>query len=252
MRILAMTQARLGSTRLPNKVLKKIGKETLLDIHLKRLMKSSYIDRVLVATTTEAGSDQICDVALRNGCLFSKGSTEDVLDRFYQAALPYNPEWVIRVTSDCPLLDAKLVDEVIDEAIKSDFDYYTNTLVEDFPDGQDIEIFKMSALTKAWKEAKLPSEREHVTPFIRKNCTFKGGELFRGGDYSAKENYGQIRMTVDEPADFEMMAWLIGELGIERRWKDYVDHMLKNPKNCINQDIVRNEGYLKSLKRDRA
>lgn len=250
-KVIILTQARLGSTRFPNKVLKKIGQESLLSIHLKRLKKSKNASKIIVATTYEEDSDKIVEVAGNENVESFKGSTEDVLDRFYQAAKNEQPDYVVRVTSDCPLIDHQLVDQVIEMTIQNDLDYGSNILVEEFPDGQDIEVIKWSALKKAWLEAKLSSEREHVTPYIRKNTDFNGGSLFKAMNFPANANYNQVRMTVDEPSDLETVALLISKLGVNVNWKTYADYIIENPEVFENQKIVRNEGYIKSLKNDK-
>jgi spore coat polysaccharide biosynthesis protein SpsF len=150
MKIIAITQARCGSTRLPNKVLKKINGETLLSIHLSRILKSKKIDQLLVATTTEPADGAIEEVAKSMGLPYYRGSVSNVLDRYYQAAKPHHPDWVVRLTSDCPLIDAGLIDKIIDKAIELDVDYCSNTLDPTYPDGMDAEVFKYSALEKAW------------------------------------------------------------------------------------------------------
>ncbi|WP_420386055.1 cytidylyltransferase domain-containing protein [Roseivirga sp.] len=246
MKIVAITQARVGSTRLPAKVLKRIQDKTLLQIHLERILKSKLIDDLIVATTHETGVDQICQITELVGAKCFKGSTDDVLDRFYQSVKGFGVDWVIRLTSDCPLIDPDLIDEVVNLALESDADYCANILIENFPDGQDIEVFKMSALERAWREATSKSDREHVTPYIRSNTDFKGGNIFKGVNYNAPSNFNKIRMTVDEPADFEMMAWLIESLGTGKSWLEYTEFMLQNPDHLVNADIIRNEGYLKS------
>ncbi|CAM4200414.1 cytidylyltransferase domain-containing protein [Aquirufa beregesia] len=249
-KVIILTQARIGSTRFPSKVLKKIGEESLLSIHLKRLKRSENAAKIIVATTFEDDSDKIVDIAMHENVESIKGSTDDVLDRFYQAAKKENPDFVVRVTSDCPLIDHQLIDQVIEMTIQNDLDYGSNILVEEFPDGQDIEVIKWSALEKAWQEAKLPSEREHVTPYIRKNTDFNGGTLFKAKNFSANANYNQVRMTVDEPSDLETIAMLISKLGMDQSWKTYADYIVENPEVFENQKIVRNEGYSKSLQKD--
>jgi spore coat polysaccharide biosynthesis protein SpsF len=247
---LIITQARVGSTRLPRKVLLKIKDETLLAMHLQRLKKSKLADGIVVATTTNNNDDEI--VSLCNGWGFktSRGSVDDVLDRFYSAASQLKPEWVVRVTSDCPLIDPVLIDAVIAFTQAHDADYGANVLEERFPDGQDIEVFKFSALEKAWKEAQLKSEREHVTPYIRNNADYKGGNLFKAVSFTGVYNYSDIRMTVDEPQDFELIKTVIANLGTERTWLQYTKYIIDNNLQLINGDIIRNEGLIKSLKND--
>lgn len=249
-KVIILTQARIGSTRFPQKVLKKIGEESLLSIHLKRLKKSENASKIVVATTFEKESDKIVEIAMLENVEAVKGSTDDVLDRFYQAAKNDKPDFVVRVTSDCPLIDHRLIDQVIEMTIQNNLDYGANILVEEFPDGQDIEVIKWSALEKAWLEAKLPSEREHVTPYIRKNTDFNGGTLFKAMNFPANANYNQVRMTVDEPSDLDTITLLISKLGLDESWKTYADFIVENPKVFENQKIVRNEGYIKSLEKD--
>jgi len=251
MEVLAITQARSGSTRLPNKVLKTIGGFTLLEIHLQRIQKSSKIDKLLVATTVDELDTRIVEIAKNNGLPFYQGSIDNVLDRFYQAAKEFQPKWVVRLTSDCPLIDAKLIDSIIDYAIEKDVDYCSNTLNPTFPDGMDIEVFKFSALEKAWKEAKLDSEKEHVTPFIHKNSTFNGLDLFVSCNYESDKNFADVRLTVDEPEDFEVVKLIIEKIGLDKDWKEYTDFYLSNKEiNELNGSSKRNEGYDKSLKED--
>jgi spore coat polysaccharide biosynthesis protein SpsF len=178
MRIVLITQARIGSTRFPNKVTMPLGTSTLLGVHLERVKKAKMVTACVVATTNEDGVNVITGIAQHSGVSVYQGNLNDVLDRFYQAALPFKPDYVVRVTSDCPLLDANLIDAVIELTIKEKADYGANILIEEFPDGQDVEVFTFSALQKAWEEAVLPSEREHVTPYIRNNSSVKGGGDF--------------------------------------------------------------------------
>ena len=248
--VIILTQARIGSTRFPQKVLKKIGEESLLSIHLKRLKKSENASKIVVATTFENESDKIVEIAMLENIEAVKGSTHDVLDRFYQAAKNDKPDFVVRVTSDCPLIDHRLIDQVIEMTVQNNLDYGANILLEEFPDGQDIEVIKWSALEKAWLEAKLPSEREHVTPYIRKNTDFNGGTLFKAMNFPANANYNQVRMTVDEPSDLDTITLLISKFGLDESWKTYADYIAENSEVFENQKIVRNEGYLESLRKE--
>lgn len=246
-----ITQARSGSTRLPGKVLKEIGGKSLLQIHLERLKKCKTISEIIVATTIKEEDQVIYDKAIEWGFSASRGSESDVLDRFYQSVKDKKADWIVRVTSDCPLIDPVLVDKVIDFVCNNNKDYGANILVENFPDGQDIEVFKFSALESAWKNAKLVSEREHVTPYIRNNSDFKGGSLFSAINYPCDLDYSKIRMTVDEGRDFELISILINNLGTDKTWLEYTNYMIQNDLTTINDSIIRNEGLLKSLKNDK-
>ena len=250
MKVLAITQARTGSTRLPNKILKKINEETLLEIHIQRILKSKKIDKLIIATTTAPADDAIARIGEKVHTAVYRGSEDDVLDRFYQTAKTIKPEWVVRLTSDCPLIDPILIDQVIELAQKENADYCSNTLLEKFPDGQDVEVFKFTALEEAWKYAKLNSEREHVTPYIRKNSTMENADRFKSLNFDTPEDYGYLRMTVDEPKDFDLIEKLVIELGTDKSWQEYVSHILEHQLFTINTGITRNEGLLKSLKKD--
>ncbi len=250
MKVLAITQARVGSSRLPAKVLKPVGKQTLLDLHLQRVAGSRLIDQLIVATTTETGAEKIAAIAQQNGVEVFFGSLNDVLDRFYQAALKYKPDYVVRLTSDCPLLDPQLIDDVITFALAQQLDYVSNTLSPTFPDGQDIEVFRFAALEKAWQEATLLSDREHVTPYIWKNSTFYQKTIFTSANFSGPENFSEVRLTVDEPGDLMTICALVERLGAAAGWKAYVTYYLTHPNIVKNGSLLRNEGYTKSLLQD--
>lgn len=246
-----VTQARTGSTRLPGKVLKKINGISLLQIHLYRLKNCKKIDQTIVATTVNEEDAVIYNNSIELGYGAFRGSEINVLDRFYQAVKDEGADWIVRVTSDCPLLDAQLVDDVVDFAQNHDYDYVSNGLIEHFPDGQDVEVFKFSALKSAWENAKLDSELEHVTPYIINNSDVRGGKLFKGKNYSCEEDYSNIRMTVDEPRDFDLIEHLILKLGAEKTWLEYTDYIIENNLSKMNDQIIRNEGLIKSLKNDK-
>ena len=153
-KVLIVTQARLQSTRLPKKILKEISGESILQIHLKSLSQSKYFDNLVVATTQEKGIEDVIKLLKNTSTKYYQGSTLDVLDRYYQASLPYNPEYIVRVTSDCPLIDANLMDKIVEFTFNCGVDYVSNTLVEHYPDGQDVEVISMAALKKAWINTK--------------------------------------------------------------------------------------------------
>lgn len=249
--IIAITQARTTSTRLPNKVLKEIEGKTLLQIHIERIKRSKKIDQLIVATTVNETDEPIVNLCHQLGCTVSRGSEADVLDRFYQAVKNTPPHYVVRLTSDCPLVDANLIDAVIEYCIKNDLDYCSNTLNPYYPDGQDVEVFKFSALEKAWMMAQLESEREHVTPYIWKNSSFKGGQLFNSDNYKeGEQSYGHLRMTVDEEQDFVVIKSLIEKLGLDKDWKTYGEYLEKSKLLILNNSISRNEGYSKSINKE--
>jgi spore coat polysaccharide biosynthesis protein SpsF len=245
-KVVAITQARCGSTRLPNKVLKKINGKTLLEIHLHRIQKSKKIHKLIVATTINCADDAIVAICNKLNVSYYRGDEMDVLDRFYQSLLGQNVSYVVRLTADCPLIDPVLIDEVIDYTISKDLDYCSNTLVENFPDGQDIEVIKFHAFKEAWKNADKSYQREHVTPYIRENSTFAGGTRFKSDNFETVKKYGDVRMTVDEQKDFDVISLLIEKLGTEKKWIDYADFYQSDKQiQSLNSDIKRNEGYKK-------
>ena len=254
MKVLAITQARYGSTRLPAKILKEVNGQTLLEIHLNRILQSKTIDKLKIATTDEEGSKYIVDVAEKVGVEYFKGSVDDVLSRFYGTAESEKPDYVIRLTSDCPLIDPNVIDAVVTFALEHPEYDYVHTEAKSFPDGLDTEVMKFSAIEKAYKEANLKSEREHVTPYIWKNGTAEGGAIFNTYNYpnpDGEYNADDYRITIDEPEDFEVIKALIENIGIEKGWKEYIDYLLDHKEvYAINSRFANNEGYAKSIAND--
>lgn len=254
MKILAITQARYGSTRLPAKILKEVNGQSLLEIHLSRILKSKTIDKLKIATTEEEGSKYIVEIAEKLGVDYFKGSVDDVLSRFYNTAVTEVPDYVVRLTSDCPLIDPFVIDSIVSFALEHPEYDYIRTDAKSFPDGLDTEVMKFSALQKAYIDANLKSEREHVTPFIWKNGTMEGGTIFNTfyfknpiGLYNAND----YRITIDEPEDFEVIKVLIETLGVHKSWKEYIDYLLENKDLYdINSKFNNNEGYIKSITND--
>ena len=251
-KVIAISQARIGSTRLPGKVLKSIKGKSLLQIHVERILKSRQIHQLIIATTISPEEYKIVQIANKLGIQSYQGSVNDVLDRFYQSIKSIEADYIVRLTSDCPLIDAELIDAVVHHTISNNLDYCSNTLNPTYPDGQDVEVFKYEVLKKAWENASLPSEREHVTPYIWKNSTYKGGQLFNSDNVASKDFFGKLRMTVDEPADFELIKVLIDVLGADASWLTYAQYLLNHEKiSDINSAINRNEGYKKSISNEK-
>ncbi len=249
-KVIIATQARVGSSRFPNKILKLIDDKTLIEHHIDRLSLVENVDKIIVATTQEEGITELIDLLKSRDVEVYQGSTENVLDRFYNAVKDHELDYVVRVTSDCPLIDPNLIYEVIDFTIKNNLDYGANILEELFPDGQDVEVFKFSALEEAFNNAELKSDKEHVTPYIRRNSSYCGGDKFRSDNYPNEINYNSIRMTVDEEKDLEAIKILVDKVGVSNTWKEYTDYIINNTSSFSNQKIERNEGFIKSLKND--
>ena len=252
--IAIIVQARMASTRLPGKVLKKIFGKTLLEHLISRLKKVKSADKIIVATTTKQRDGKIVKAAKKLGVDFFRGSEEDVLDRTYQAAKIRrlaDGDAIVRVTSDCPIIDPAIVDKVINfyKRNKNKFDYVSNTYPPTFPDGMDTEVFSFKALERAWKNASLLSEREHVTAYI-----YKHTEIFRIGNVRSTKDNSHLRLTVDEPNDLILVRKIFGALYKKNKYftlRDILSFLKRNPKSIsINQHIKRNEGYLTSLKED--
>lgn len=243
MKIAVVTQARVGSNRLPTKVLKVIGEISLLEIHIINARRCKLPTYYFVATTDEPNAHFIEEKALACGWDCFKGSTNDVLGRFYFACESIKPDYLVRITSDCPFVQPGLIDELICFAVTNKLDYASTS--ENFPDGVDAEIFTWEMLELAFKNAKLLSEREHVTPWIRNNAA-KKGHLEPETD-----EFKDVRLTVDEIEDFNCIEVLIERFGIDKNWKEYAKFVIENPKLFKNQGIQRNEGYAKSLLNDR-
>ena len=248
MKFLVIIQARCGATRLPNKVLKEINGKTCLELMLNRVSKSKLIDEIIVATTINKEDIQVANLVTKLGYRVFVGSSGDVLDRYYQCAKLIKPEYVIRLTADCPLFDYRVLDEAISE-LKPDTDYLTE-YSETFPDGQDIEIMKFNVLEEAWKNANMMSEREHVTLYIRNNK-----DKYKIQDFVCKiGNLHDERWTLDEPRDFEMITKVYEHFmpKVDFTMKEVYDYLQENQEiRAINNSITRNEGLAKSLKNDK-
>ena len=251
MKVIAITQARTGSKRFPNKILKKINGKTLLQIHIDRVKKAKSLNDIIIASTLKKDDKIIEDLSNKLNINCFRGSELDVLDRFYQSIKNIKPNFIVRLTSDCPLIDPILIDEIVEKAKFYNLDYYSNTLDELYPDGQDIEVISFKSLEYAWKNSKLKSDREHVTPFIIRNSSYMGQNLFNSNSHKITGNYNSIRLTVDEQKDFDVIEIIIKKLGFEENWETYADFYQNNNKiKNLNKHIIRNEGYKKSLKLD--
>jgi len=249
--ILGILQARCSSSRLSGKVLKRLQGKPMLEHQIRRIQRSQRIDKLVVATSTDPADEPLAKLCRDVGIDCYRGSLEDVLDRFYRAARRFDPEHVVRLTGDCPLADPKVIDEIIDLYLAGNYDYASNCLDGcNFPDGLDAEVFSMSALETAFNEAKLQSQREHVTLFINRQP-----ERFRIGLLRSDTDYSKLRWTVDEPADFEFVTRVYDALYPSRpdfTMNDVLALLQSMPElTSINSRFERNEGLQKSLARDK-
>lgn len=238
MKITAIVQARMGSSRLPGKVLKKIADRSVIELLLQRLSKSELIDEICVATTKNHEDDVLCTEVQKLGFEVYRGSEIDVLERFYHAALHCRSDHVVRITGDCPLIDSEIVDRVIRLFLDKDADYASNTLPPSFADGLDVEIFKMSVLEEAQQLANSSFEREHVTPFLRKNCSLQA-------NLCNSEDHSEIRLTLDQREDLILLTDIFEYFSpdIYFSYQDIIELLNKTPdKILINGHIKRNAG----------
>lgn len=245
--IIAVIQSRIGSTRLPGKVLLNLEGKTVLERVIERVKNSKLIKEVIVATTLLKEDLKIVKLCAEMGIKVYCGSGEDVLDRYFQVARILQPRHIVRITADCPLIDPKVIDGIIKLHLKEKADYTSNTLKATFPDGEDVEVFTFQALKKAWKNARLFFEREHVTPYIRKHpALFKHANLSYAADLSRK------RWTLDEKEDYRFIKLIYKNLFKKRSvfgMEEILEFLCEHPDyEKINYRIKRNEGYLKSLK----
>ena len=248
--ILAILQARLSSTRLPGKVLKKILGVPMLQLQLERLGRVKKVDKLLVATSDRPEDRELFSLCENIGIDCFRGSLDDVLDRFYRAAGKYKPEHIVRLTGDCPLTEPEVIDRVIEYHLKGRYEYTATGLEPTFPHGVGAEIMRFEILERAWLEAKLPSEREHVTPYI-----WKRPNQFKIGRYKNNDDLSHYRWTVDEPEDFEFVTCVYEALYPQKpdfNMVDILELLKENPElTKINAAFSRNEGYLRSLEKDK-
>lgn len=248
--ILAILQARVSSSRLPGKVLKPIMGRPMLALQIERVLQAKKIDQLIIATSTDPSDDELETLCREINAPCYRGSLNDVLDRFYQAAQIWKPTHIVRLTGDCPLIDPEVIDDVITFYLNGDYDYASNAVEPTFPDGLDVEIFRFSVLEGAWKEACLPSQREHVTPFIHQQP-----DRYRIGHYKNTEDLSHLRWTVDEQEDFNLINKIYEELYPVKpnfRMADILNLFQQKPEwPTINKQFERNEGFIKSLHEDR-
>jgi len=233
-------QARMGSSRLPGKTLMELDDtKTTLDFVIDQLSFSKLIDRVIIATTSLDKDNIIEENARSLGINCFRGSETDVLDRYYRCAKYFDMKTIVRITADCPIIDPTIVDKVIEQFHSGDYDYATNTIFRTYPTGTDVEIFSFQSLEKSWHEAKLSSEREHVTPFLRnKNSGFKIKNV------ENEENVSHLRWTLDMNEDLILIREIVSK--IKKRpilMNDVLDLFSKEPELIsINEHLTKSRG----------
>lgn len=249
--VLAIVQARMGSTRLPGKSMMKLNGIPALQHVLTRLAASRQIDTVAVATSLGATDDLIAEFCGLLGVYCYRGSEDDVLDRYYRCAVELGGDVVVRITGDCPLIDPDVVDSCISLYFDSigDGDIYCSNCVErSYPDGLDVEVFSLSMLSRAWHQAEYASEREHVTPYMRTH--YPQRHLILQG-----ENYSSVRLTLDYAEDYAVLDALIRAVAPDNGpipFVSAVEWLQQHPDYAaLNAKYEINEGLAKSLREDR-
>lgn len=239
MKVVAIVQARMGSTRLPNKVMKPISGTPMIELLLSRLAKAKSIDQIVLATSTDERNTPLVAHVEKLGYTCVRGSENDVLDRYLMAARQAKADIVVRITGDCPLIDAELVDKAIEKFKSTGADYLSNTSPATFPDGLDTEVFSLQALERAERESHEPFDHEHVTPYLRRPGLFQTAALTNDEDLSG------LRWTVDEPADFDVVSQVFANFApnIYFSWTQVLDLQRRQPDIfAANHNIIRNEG----------
>ena len=241
MKKVAIVQARMGSSRLPGKVLKKINGKSLIEILLKRLSKATKLDKIIVATSNHSNNDHLQKTVKKLGFSCTRGSEDNVLKRFYQTAKLVKADIIIRITGDCPLIDAGLVDKCVNSFEQGNFDYYSNIDPPTFPDGLDVEVFSFKALEKAYHSSLSKFDKEHVTTYIR-NSNF-----FVKSSFKNPKNFSEFRWTVDEIEDFNVVERIFKHFhpNIYFSWFDVLELQKQNPRLFEeNKSIMNNEGAI--------
>ena len=234
MRVVAIIQARMGSTRLPGKVMKDIGGETMLARVVWRARRAKLLDEVVVATTNKAVDAPIVSECTKLGVPVFRGDEQDVLDRYYRSAQANRAEAIVRITSDCPLIDPEIIDDVVRAFLKTKPDYASNTF---FPRGLDVEVITMASLERAWHESNKSYHRVHVTPYIYQNR-----DLFRLLSVKAEEDYSSYRWTVDTREDLNFVRSVYGRFDNQDTfgWHDVLKVLDREPELVeLNHHILQ-------------
>jgi spore coat polysaccharide biosynthesis protein SpsF (cytidylyltransferase family) len=223
----AIIQARMGSSRLPGKVLMDLEGATVLARVVRRLERSRQIDKLVVATTCEPEDAAIVAECERLHVSCFRGSEPDVLDRYYRAAHENAADTVVRVTSDCPLIDPELVDETVEVFRDENAEYASNVFPRTYPRGLDTEVFTVAALDRAWSEGRGPYQREHVTPFL-----YEHPQIFRIGSKRGDTDYSHYRWTLDTREDLDLLRAIYRHFNgcDDFSWREVVDLMEREPK----------------------
>ena len=239
----------MSSTRLPGKVLMKLDKKhTVLDYLINQLKHSKLLGKIIIATTNLEEDNAIVNFAKKNEIEYFRGESDDVLDRYYQCAKNFSSNNILRITSDSPLIDPTVIDDLIINYQKSSCDYASTNLARTYPFGIDAEIFSFNTLEKTWKNAILPSEREHVSPYMKKNS-----KIFKQFNLRNKIKVPLVRLTIDREVDLELFRIVISKITDRPILMNNILELYNNEPKLfeINSHMDPLEGYNKSLKYDK-
>ena len=239
----------MSSTRLPGKVLMKLDKKhTVLDYLINQLKHSKLLGKIIIATTNLEEDNAIVNFAKKNNIEYFRGESDDVLDRYYQCAKNFSSNNILRITSDSPLIDPTVIDDLIINYQKSSCDYASTNLARTYPFGIDAEIFSFNTLEKTWKNAILPSEREHVSPYMKKNS-----KIFKQFNLRNKIKVPLVRLTIDREVDLELFRIVISKITDRPILMNNILELYNNEPKLfeINSHMDPLEGYNKSLKYDK-
>ena len=202
----------MASTRLPGKVLYEVAGRPLILFMIERVRRVSELDDVVIATSENEENDALAAAASDAGVSVFRGSEDDVLERFDGAAADQEADLIVRLTGDCPITDPEVISAVIQQRAADDLDYCCNVKPETWPDGLDVSVFTRETLARANREATLPSEREHVVPWMWRMSSLEGGALLRAGNLRAPEDLSKLRWTIDDARDYQMLRTLAARM----------------------------------------
>lgn len=221
--------ARTGSSRYPLKVLEKINGKSFIERTIERVTLSKLRDKIILAIPENSENDILSTIALENNILFYRGSQEDVLSRIYNLCLNFRCENIVRINGDCPFIDSKLIDEIVEDHLMGGFDYSSNIIEDSFPIGMHVEAIKFKAIEKAFKLSKLQIEREHVTPYI-----YNRPSVFKINSITSKVNNSDLRLCIDYPEDLEMAKRVIIETEDNFLEVNELVRIIRNDANLLN------------------
>ncbi|MDH3975345.1 MAG: glycosyltransferase family protein [Deltaproteobacteria bacterium] len=252
MKVVAIVQARIGSTRLPGKVLMNLAGKPMICFMLDRVAKSSAVDEIILATGDGKDNDELARVVSEHGYSVFRGSEDDVLARYTGAAKSCSADIIVRLTGDCPLIDPEVIDQLVTIFIEGKYDYVTNVKPPTWPDGFDVSAFSSALLNDANLKAERKSDREHVVPWMWRMTPLEGGCAYRGINVSSNNDLSLHRWTVDELSDYEFVKRIVSEIPSDKDINFTLEDILKVLANKpelmeINRGIIRDAGYKQDL-----